>query len=96
MRIVLLVLFLISILPCAWSTSNGTYIVREVPHRRNVAKSRAAPLAPGRAQPARASPHGQNAIGSANRRPSVRWATPATLRAHPRTGTAARICRGCR
>jgi hypothetical protein len=97
MKIALAVLLLISILPGAWSMSNSTYLVREVPHRRNVARSRTAPLAPSRAQPARASPpHGQSAIGAGSRRPSVRWGPPAPVRAHPRTGTTVRICRGCR
>jgi len=95
MRIFVVALLLVLTYLSAWPGSNSTASSRSVPHWRSGANSRAPAPSARNAQPARNGPRGQNAQGAVNRPPPPRRAFSPS-RQRPRTGTMARICRGCR
>ena len=94
MRILILALFLISILPCAWAGSNSTFSGRVAPRWKSGAKGRAAGAPARKVQPnSRAAP-AQTTKGVIHSLPPRR-AFPLS-RPRPPTGPPSRICRGCR
>jgi len=95
MRIFVVALLLVLTYLSAWPGSNGTASSRSIPRSRSGANSRAPAPSARYAQPARSGPRGRNAQSAVDRPlPPRRAFSPSYQR--PRTGTMARICRGCR